>query len=306
MNKKILFLNRSFYIYDKIIKEKLENRGFEVLSYSIKPKLSIWKRYSRDSKTMLEKAASMQQEHIMQNINNEKNVVAVFLLAGQDMQANTLHRLKQIFPKAYFLWYLWDNIANLKNYKQISDIFDRIVSFDLIESVQNNISYLPLFYSKKREIKGYKYELSMIASDIDDRLEIIRQICDLQLFSKQYIHLCSGYVKYLKTFSKNRYKGEKIIYPNSLSYSKTINIMEKSLCILDIPAANQTGLTMRTIETLGLKRKLITTNKNIKQYDFYNENNIFVIDKDNLFMPLKEFIFSLISFGTFIFSLLLC
>ena len=192
MNKKILFLNRSFYIYDKIIKEKLENRGFEVLSYSIKPKLSIWKRYSRDSKTMLEKAASMQQEHIMQNINNEKNVVAVFLLAGQDMQANTLHRLKQIFPKAYFLWYLWDNIANLKNYKQISDIFDRIVSFDLIESVQNNISYLPLFYSKKREIKGYKYELSMIASDIDDRLEIIRQICDLQLFSKQYIHLCSG------------------------------------------------------------------------------------------------------------------
>ena len=115
MNKKILFLNSSFYIYDKIIKEKLENRGFEVLSYSIKPKLSIWKRYSRDSKTMLEKAASMQQEHIMQNINNEKNVVAVFLLAGQDMQANTLHRLKQIFPKAYFLWYLWDNIANLKN-----------------------------------------------------------------------------------------------------------------------------------------------------------------------------------------------
>ncbi|HCR2225600.1 TPA: hypothetical protein ONE13_004719 [Enterobacter asburiae] len=35
---------------------------------------------------------------------------------------------------------------------------------------------------------------------------------------------------------------------------------------------------MRSIETLGAKRKLITTNKNICDYDFYNEDNILVID----------------------------
>ena len=40
-------------------------------------------------------------------------------------------------------------------------------------------------------------------------------------------------------------------------------------------------MTMRTIEILGLKRKLITTNKDIVNYDFYNSNNILVIDRDN-------------------------
>ena len=37
---------------------------------------------------------------------------------------------------------------------------------------------------------------------------------------------------------------------------------------------------MRTIEILGLKRKFITTNKDIVNYDFYNPNNIMVIDRE--------------------------
>lgn len=38
---------------------------------------------------------------------------------------------------------------------------------------------------------------------------------------------------------------------------------------------------MRTIEMIGLKKKLITTNKDIVNYDFYNENNILVVDRNN-------------------------
>jgi hypothetical protein len=37
---------------------------------------------------------------------------------------------------------------------------------------------------------------------------------------------------------------------------------------------------MRTFEALGSGRKLITTNKNILNYPFYNPNNILVIDRD--------------------------
>ena len=66
-----------------------------------------------------------------------------------------------------------------------------------------------------------------------------------------------------------------------------MNIFRESKCILDAPQAGQTGLTIRTIECLGAKRKMITTNKYIKEYDFYNEANILVydgsIDKDNKF-----------------------
>ena len=39
---------------------------------------------------------------------------------------------------------------------------------------------------------------------------------------------------------------------------------------------------MRTIEMIGMNKKIITTNQTIKEYDFYNPNNICVIDRNNI------------------------
>ena len=58
-----------------------------------------------------------------------------------------------------------------------------------------------------------------------------------------------------------------------------------SLCILDVEHQAQRGLTMRTIEMIGMQKKLITTNKGIGKYDFYNEDNICIIDKDEPLVP---------------------
>ena len=46
---------------------------------------------------------------------------------------------------------------------------------------------------------------------------------------------------------------------------------------------------MRSIEILGLQRKLITTNKDIQNYDFYNKNNIFILDRANPVMDMDFF-----------------
>ena len=52
--------------------------------------------------------------------------------------------------------------------------------------------------------------------------------------------------------------------------------MEVSTCILDAPQGGQTGLTLRCFECMGAKRKLITTNVDIVNYDFYRASNILV------------------------------
>ena len=84
-----------------------------------------------------------------------------------------------------------------------------------------------------------------------------------------------------KNAKMNDFKTEKV--PSN----EVMNIFKASKCILDAPQAGQTGLTIRTIECLGAKRKMITTNKDIKKYDFYNESNILVfegsIDKNSKF-----------------------
>ncbi|MEK5777604.1 lipopolysaccharide biosynthesis protein, partial [Acinetobacter nosocomialis] len=61
-----------------------------------------------------------------------------------------------------------------------------------------------------------------------------------------------------------------------------VELYAKSNIILDISHPGQSGLTMRTFEAIGAGKKLITTNTNIKEYPFYNANNIFIISRDEL------------------------
>ena len=63
------------------------------------------------------------------------------------------------------------------------------------------------------------------------------------------------------------------------SYQETMSIEKESKVILDIQHDRQVGLTMRTIEMIGMGKKMITTNSDIMNYDFYNSHNIFVIDR---------------------------
>ena len=48
--------------------------------------------------------------------------------------------------------------------------------------------------------------------------------------------------------------------------------------MIDSPQEGQGGLTMRTIETFGAKRRLITSNPAVKDYDLYRIGNVLVCD----------------------------
>lgn len=66
----------------------------------------------------------------------------------------------------------------------------------------------------------------------------------------------------------------------SLNKAAIVNIVKGAKVVLDIQHPSQVGLTMRTMEVLGAGKKLVTTNAHIKEYDFYKEENILVIDRD--------------------------
>ena len=64
---------------------------------------------------------------------------------------------------------------------------------------------------------------------------------------------------------------------------------EDSKAVLDCPVPNQEGLTMRTFETLALHRKLITTNRHVRKYDFYCSDNIYIVDSEKDEIPFDFF-----------------
>ena len=62
----------------------------------------------------------------------------------------------------------------------------------------------------------------------------------------------------------------------------------KTKAVIDIQPPNQAGLTMRTIEMLGAGRKLLTTNKFVADYDFFDKQNIEIFEREK---PVVDFSF---------------
>lgn len=67
-----------------------------------------------------------------------------------------------------------------------------------------------------------------------------------------------------------------------ISYYDNINRINKSKCLVDIVQEGQTGLTLRPLEAMYMKKKLLTNNKDIRLMDFYSPNNIFVYGDDDI------------------------
>lgn len=118
-----------------------------------------------------------------------------------------------------------------------------------------------------------EYDLCFIGLD-KGRLD---QLCSLkEKFSERNLST------YLYIVDSNKNSRNFYNYQNRISYEELLQIESKSKALLDIVQFGQRGQTLRPIEALFLKKKIVTNNYSIVQEDFYNPENIFVLEKDNI------------------------
>lgn len=87
-----------------------------------------------------------------------------------------------------------------------------------------------------------------------------------------------------RTLSKMGYRCLFIVVDSDtqhISYLQYLMYVRQSRCIVDLQQEGQTGLTRRPIEALFFKKKLLTENSHIISYDFYREENIYVMASGN-------------------------
>ena len=72
---------------------------------------------------------------------------------------------------------------------------------------------------------------------------------------------------------------------DKMSAAEIAKVVDESRIILDVQHPKQTGLTMRTIEMIGMNKKLITTNESIRRYDFFYADNVAVVDRNDVKIP---------------------
>ena len=76
-----------------------------------------------------------------------------------------------------------------------------------------------------------------------------------------------------------------------IPYKESVDMINRSNCILEILQKGQDGMTLRTLEALFMNKKLMTTNRKIKEYDFYDPANVYIIGGDEQ-RTVKEFIYT--------------
>jgi len=231
--------------------------------------------------------------------NNKYDYILV--IRGEYTTKKALVQMRKTYPNAKLILYMWDSLRNNKGIEKLWKYYDKVYTFDRIDYLDNKekIQFLPLYYYEdilpKSQSQEIKYDVAFIGTGHEDRVKIVNSVAEqcrkegLRVFF--YIFLPHKMVfLYNKILNSSNYKGVsgKQINYKMLPFKTAYEIYGSSKCIMDIESSTQCGLTMRTIEMIGMNKKIITTNQNIKKYDFYNPDNIAIIDRNNIVIP-KDF-----------------
>ena len=74
-----------------------------------------------------------------------------------------------------------------------------------------------------------------------------------------------------------------------VGYAQNLENVRESRCVVELNVTGQCGLTLRSMESLAFRKKLITNNPYVRTYDFYKPENIFVWGEDDP-SELKSFV----------------
>lgn len=201
------------------------------------------------------------------------------LVINPDLIPLKIHHKIKKYTQSYIA-YLYDSSKRYKIDHLLENVFDSIFSFDNDDVEKfgfkpiSNYIYLP-----KKELKSkvnFKYSVFMILST-DERFDLLNKI------SFRLDALGIGYNFILVGSRKPSNINPKISFQkNKINLMEMENYLDESEIFLDLVRDHQVGLSFRVFESLAYQKKLITSNKSILDYDFYNPNNILVIDSQNL------------------------
>lgn len=117
---------------------------------------------------------------------------------------------------------------------------------------------------------GNKYDIAFIGED-KGRSELIKRLSFL--FDNNMVKIFNRKTRLDKLFEKllNRRTG--------LTYIEYLNCQLNTKAVLDIVKDGQTGQSMRFIEAMIAKKKIITNNKLVVNHELYDSNNVFILDE---------------------------
>jgi hypothetical protein len=284
--KKILLMMPSYYGFDEVITEGLKKySGCSVHSIDTSFKLAYRNIYERIlnflSKVFLHKnlKPKMRERLILDLIGDATYDFLIVnradLISGRILE-------KSIKQSKNAILLLWDNLSRYPIDKGTIAMFDNVYSFDNADCITYGFQKIENFHFFEALPKiGIKYDAVFFGS-LDARIDHLKNILNYLNENDKNGH---AYINVPRGKSLIKHPNIEIMhavipYKDSYKYSMTGKV------IIDLGQKSQSGLSFRFFEAMAFKKKVITTNNKVSNYDFYNENNIFIIkDINHLAIP---------------------
>jgi hypothetical protein len=172
-------------------------------------------------------------------------------------------------------WY-WNPVRNSIPPSEVSGYINEMWSYSPDDCKKYDLKYNSQFYFSSIALTKTEmlYDVFFLGRDkgrLTELLELKQKFESLNLNVK--FHIAPNQRQYLK---KER------SYQKLISYDSALKEMARSRSILDILGDPNDGLSLRALESLFHKRKLITNCTAIVNYDFYDSQNIFILGKDDI------------------------
>ncbi|MDQ1097819.1 MULTISPECIES: lipopolysaccharide core biosynthesis protein rfaS [Chryseobacterium] len=289
MKKKLLFIAPGYYGFNEVVYNGLkEYSGYDVIHInSTEPyryKNLAEKIYNFFLKLFLKKNIKdiKRGQHIKRIIAKHK--YDLLLVNRPDVLSEDDFSLA-INQSIFSIVLFWDSIQKIPAQKKFINLFDICCSFDSDDCNHYSLKYITNFYFVKEKSSNIKYDVSYLAT-YDQRIN--ESISFFKYFKQQGISAKGRIFTYKSMPLKEKLPQAIEVIHQVIPFAESYKYYLDSKIILDIAHPHQKGLSFRPFEAIGLQKKIITTNKEIINYDFYNPNNILVIDDvKNITIPLS-------------------
>jgi len=185
--------------------------------------------------------------------------------------------IKKVNPDCQVYFFCWNKVdkahSGYRNFRFPQNIY----STDPGDCRRYGFRYNHMFYPRtETRTEGESGRLFFVGTDkgrasylaaLGSLLKSCGVVCDIRILGKG---------KKRKSYAAMGLA----VMERPMKYAEYLENVKKSGILLEIVQSGQTGISMRTTEAIFLSKKLITNNRDIVTYDFYCENNIFVLPTD--------------------------
>jgi hypothetical protein len=193
--------------------------------------------------------------------------------------------------------YMWDSFSNKPEALNLISYFDKVLTFDPVDADARGLLYLPLYYPScyhsegRRHTNREAHSIILIGSLHSNRTKIAAMMNHNFVGFSAVLYVRNVYLFIYRwlvgEFSWSSYK---FVSFTSLSHGEISRIYSRSDIVVDFAHPGQSGLTNRSFEALASGCGLITSNENIKDFEFFDERKIFFVDDWDNQVKMKDWV----------------